>query len=375
MSTTSKVRELLRGGRPSGAPQPLGEIACSRGWLTDARLEEALEEQRRASPRPLLGEILRRRGWLTAEQLLRALLAQKKDAPAPLPEGAKIGRWTLVRELGRGGMGVVYEARDGETRAALKVLREDAADPASVERLRREAELVGRLAHPSIVPIREVGSTRPGMGVARPYLVMDLIEGRTLQEAISGGVPRAELLRMLETIAGAVAHAHAQGVVHRDLKPTNILVDRAGKVYLSDFGIARAADWTTRITPSDALLGTIEYIAPEQVMGPDDRSGPAADLYALGVILYVVLAGRTPFSAGTPAALLRRILWDQPSPIEPSPGPDLEAVVRKAMEKAPERRYASAADFAEELARIREGKPARAREIGSLAGIFRRPKP
>ncbi len=384
MSTTDLggIRRFLgqeEGGGLHGPDAPVGEIALSRGWLTEAQLEEALEEQRRTSPRPLIGQILLRRKALTAEQLLRALAAQRKPAaPPPLPEGARIGRYVLAREVGRGGMGVVYEARDPDSgrRVALKVIREDGSDPSAVERLRREADIVARLSHPGIVAVRDVGTTNSFLGPARPYLVMDFVEGKTLQELLSAGLaPRAEVLRILEDVSRAAAHAHAHGVVHRDLKPTNVLVDAAGRAYLSDFGVARTCDSTTGLTPSDAVVGTLGYFAPEQVLDPGTPPGPPADVYALGVMLYVALAGRLPYEAASPAALLRQVLWSRPAPIVPSPGPDLESLCGKAMEHRPGSRYPTALEFADDLALVRQGRPVLARQTASVAGIFRRPPP
>jgi serine/threonine-protein kinase len=375
------LRDFLRGESEDapGPDAPVGEIALSRGWLTEAQLEEALEEQRRSDPRPLIGQILLRRKALTAEQLLRALASQRRPAaPPPLPEGARIGPYVLRREIGRGGMGVVYEAEDpaAARRVAVKVIREDGSDPSALERLRREAEIVARLSHPGIVAVRDVGTTKSFLGPARPYLVMDYVEGRTLQDILAeGATPRAEILRILEEVSRAAAHAHAHGVVHRDLKPTNVLVDRAGRALLTDFGVARTSDSTTGLTPSDAVVGTLGYFAPEQVLDPGSRPGPPADVYALGVMLYVALAGRLPYAAASPAALLKHMLWGQPAPIAPCPGPDLEAVVRKAMEQRPGWRYPSAGEFADELALVRQGKPVMARQTGSVAGIWQRPPP
>src|SRR6185436_672714 len=191
------------------------------GFITDAQLEECLEEQRTLQPHVLLGELLLRRKHLTGEQLLRALACQKKPAPPPqIPEGARIGKYPLVREIGRGGMGVVYEAEDPDLRrrVAIKVLREGAADPTAAERLRREAAIIAQLRHPGIVAIFETGETKPAVGPPLPYIAMDFIEGRTLADLLEDkAVERKELLRILEDVARAVAHAHQAGVIHRDL--------------------------------------------------------------------------------------------------------------------------------------------------------------
>ncbi|HLY10127.1 MAG TPA: protein kinase, partial [Planctomycetota bacterium] len=254
-----------------GPDSPLGEIAISRGYITEAQLEECLEEQKRLEPHLRIGELLLRHKYLTGEQLLRALAAQKRAEPSPqLPEGAKIGKYLLVRELGRGGMGVVYEAEDPDLkrRVAVKVLKEDASDATAAERLRREAAIAAQLRHPNIIAVHEVGATKTRNGPSLPFIAMEFIEGRTLADLLEEKKSdRKELLRILEDVARAVAYAHERGVVHRDLKPANVIVDRDGRSFLGDFGIARAATFQTRLTEARFIVGTPEYMAPEQAEG------------------------------------------------------------------------------------------------------------
>jgi tetratricopeptide (TPR) repeat protein/predicted Ser/Thr protein kinase len=362
-----------------GPDSPLGEIAVSRGYITEAQLEECLEEQKRIEPHVRIGELLLRHRYLTGEQLLRALAAQRKPEPAPqLPEGVKIGKYALVREIGRGGMGVVYEAEDPDLRrrVALKVLKEDVSDPAAAERLRREAAIAAQLRHPNIIAVHEVGTTKPRTGPPLPFIAMELVEGRTLADLLEERkTGRTALLRILEDMARAVAHAHAGGVVHRDLKPANVIVDKDGRCYLGDFGIARAATFRTRLTEARYIVGTPEYMAPEQVEDRPDDVGPATDIHALGVMLYEILTGQRPFRAESPVALLRKIATDEPvapSRLVAALEPELELICLKALEKEAGRRYPSAEAFAADLERFREGKSISVRRSGLLGRLWRR---
>jgi predicted Ser/Thr protein kinase len=362
-----------------GPDSPLGEIAVSRGYITEAQLEECLEEQKRIEPRVLLGELLLRHKYLTGEQLLRALAVQRKPEPAPqLPEGVKIGKYSLVREIGRGGMGVVYEAEDPDLhrRVALKVLKEDVSDPTAAERLKREAAIAAQLRHPNIIAVHEVGTTKTRNGPSLPFIAMEFVEGRTLADLLEEGkTGRKELLRILEDVSRAVAYAHAQGVVHRDLKPANVIVDQTGRCFLGDFGIARAASFQTRLTEARFIVGTPEYMAPEQADDRPHAVGPATDVHALGIILYEILTGQRPFRAESPVALLRKIATDEPvapSRLVAALEPDLEVICLKALEKEGERRYASAESFADDLERFRLGKSISVRPTGAAARLWRK---
>ncbi len=257
------------------------------------------------------------------------------------------GRFEIVRELGRGGSGTVYEAVDPgmKRRLALKVLT-----GGSLERLRREAEAAARLRHPNVVTIFEVGAD---------YLAMELVEGRP-------GVPD---LKALLVVARAVDHAHAKGVVHRDLKPANVMVAKDGRLVLTDFGLARI-EGGEALTRTGAVAGTPVYMAPEQVRGEISRIGPATDVWALGVMLYELAAGRLPFEGSTPAAVYEGILKDEPKPID---GP-LGAITARALDKDPTRRYPDAGAFADDLERHLTGMPVVARSPGLLKRWARRLK-
>jgi tetratricopeptide (TPR) repeat protein/predicted Ser/Thr protein kinase len=362
-----------------GPDAPLGEIAVSRGYVTEAQLEECLGEQKVTTPHILIGELLLRHKYITGEQLLRALAAQKKpDLPPQLPEGAKIGKYSLIREIGRGGMGVVFEAEDPDLRrrVAIKVLKDEVSDPTAAERMKREAAIAAQLRHSGIVAIYETSTTGPRGGLPLPYIVMDFVEGRTLAELIEEEkTPRKELLRILEDVSRAVAHAHGAGVVHRDLKPANVIVEKSGRAVLTDFGIARATSFQTRITETSFVVGTPEYMAPEQIEDHADKVGPATDIHALGVMLYEILTGTLPYRAEAPVALMRKIVSEEPLPprrIAPAVERDLETICLKALEKEGNRRYATADAFADDLLRFRTGKRIAARPDGPVARTWRK---
>lgn len=353
------VRRFLgEGEEPEPGPEsPLGQICLWRGFITEAQLEECLDEQQRLVPRLRLGELFLRKKYVTTEQLLRALAFQKKPGPeAPRPQ---IGKYRLLREIARGGMGVVHEAEDTtlSRRVALKILREDKDEPGGIERLKREAAIASALHHPGIITVHEVGSVESPAEPPIHYIVMEFVEGRTLAAILEEGrTDKAELLRILEEIARAAAYAHSKGVVHRDLKPKNVMVEKAGRVALGDFGIARADRFQTPLTQSNMVLGTPEYMAPEQVEGRTADIGPKTDVYALGVILYEILTGRTPFEAKTPVLVFQRVLLETPAPPEGADA-ELAALAMTAMAKSPDARPATALEFADALRRVRRRNP------------------
>ncbi|MBI3272642.1 MAG: tetratricopeptide repeat protein [Planctomycetes bacterium] len=324
--------------------------------------------------------------------------------PAQLPLGQTFGRYTLLGEVGHGGMGQVYKARDNELRrvVALKLLLPDAAaKPEAVERFHREARAAARLRHPHIVQVHDVGSI-----AGRPYFTMDLIEGVGLDEARRTLTTRrfAEVLR---DAAHALHAAHQAGIVHRDVKPANILLDAAGTAFVSDFGLAKeVAEGAARrgLTVEGQVLGTPHYMSPEQANGDADRIGPRSDVWSLGVILYEYLAGRKPFEGEGYLPIFVAILQsDPPTPsqvvatgmperggggAEGHGGPggsaggpargrpssssirrrvprDLETICLTCLEKQPARRYSSALALAEDLQRWLDGEPIRARPLST----------
>ncbi len=265
--------------------------------------------------------------------------------------GARIGPYELVRELGRGGMGVVYEARrEGAPPLALKLLLDQ--DPAFVRRFEQETRLLQALGrHPHVVRLFDAGEHG-----GRPYLVMPLLSGGTLADRIARGSPPLDAARLLVPIARALEVAHALGVVHRDLKPENVLIEADGSPCLADFGVAKDLRERT-LTQTGAVVGSPAYMAPEQLdaRGVDART----DVYALGAVLFHVLTGRPPFD-GEGISILKQIVTDpppRPRQLAPTVSPALEAVCLRALAKDPAARHPSAAAFARELDAALGGTP------------------
>ena len=277
------------------------------------------------------------------------------------------GDLELLGVLGQGGVGTVYRARSraGQREVALKVITGDCT-PARRERLRREAALTLSLDHPGIVRLLATGEEE-----GLPYLVYELIEGRPLEELLRA-LTRAEGVRLVRDVAAAVGHAHARGIVHRDVKPANVLVDRAGRARVLDFGLGVGPD-PTHLTRTGALLGTPHYAAPEQLMSPRD-AGPPADVWSLGVILYQVLTGRRPFGGTSLQEILFEVSRATPPPpraLDPSIPPDLERICLRALAPAPAERWPDGTAFARELSgwlgEAARTRPARARGAGLFA--------
>lgn len=274
------------------------------------------------------------------------------------------GDYELIDELGRGGMGVVVRARQIslDRVVALKmILKGELASATDVARFRGEAEDAARLDHPNIVPIYEVGEFD-----GQPYYTMKLIDGGSL-----AGRPRENVRNDVAVLAAAtraVHYAHQRGLLHRDLKPGNILIDRDGTPYITDFGLAKRTDGRTNMTRTGAVLGTPGYMAPEQARA-DKAPTTAVDVWALGAILYERLTGRPPFLADTPLATLQQVLESEPArprSVNTTLDRDLETVCLKCLEKDPSRRYASAASLADELDRWLRGDSIQARPVGAV---------
>jgi predicted Ser/Thr protein kinase len=335
----------------------------------------ALFEAASAEPRA------ERAAWLAAQPVdedlraaVLALLADADDAtvgdagPAAdgtLAEGQHIGRYRILRTLGRGGMGVVYLAEQASPRrlVALKLLA-GAVGEAALARFRREAELLARLSHPGIARIVEVDVDAGG----RPFLVMEYVDGRDLA-AHCAALGRDERLALLARIADAVEHAHARGVVHRDLKPSNILVDADGQPRVLDFGIGQVVGEGETLTATGTLLGTPAYMSPEQAAGTG-KVDARSDVYALGVIAYELIADRLPLPVAglTPLEALRVVGESTPPPlsrIDRTLRGDLEVIVETALAKSPTLRYPTAGAFADDLRRYLAREPIRARRPGA----------
>jgi eukaryotic-like serine/threonine-protein kinase len=268
------------------------------------------------------------------------------------------GRYRLVRRIAAGGMGEVWEADDTVLgrRVAIKLLAEElAADAHATRRFVREARATARLAHPNVARVYDFG--RGGS----PFLVMELLEGETLAARLaSGPFPPAEAARVAAAVADALDAAHQRGIVHRDVKPGNVMLTPDGDVKVMDFGIAAAAADEAHSTTGSGLYATVAYVSPERVAG--EPATPASDVYSLGAVLYELLCGRPPFSASSPALVARAHLHEQPVPVgrlAPWVPARLAQACEAALAKDPARRPSSAAAFATRLrAAVPDGAPA-----------------
>ncbi|NOT02635.1 MAG: SUMF1/EgtB/PvdO family nonheme iron enzyme [Phycisphaerales bacterium] len=289
------------------------------------------------------------------------------DAGSP-PPGFCIEGYRIIRELGRGGMGVVYLAEQASParRVALKIPRPGQMTPALRRRFAFEVQALGRLQHPGIAQIHAAGIAETAYG-AQPYFAMEYVTGRPLAEYCAAeGLIRSARLELIARVCDAVQHAHQRGIIHRDLKPGNIFVDERRQTKIIDFGIARAvesdAPFETLHTEITQLVGTLPYMSPEQISGDPRELDTRTDVYAIGVVAYELLSGRLPFPIqGKPIAEAARIIDQQPAALLGSVDAglrgDLERIVAKALEKDRERRYPSAAELGADLRRYLKGEP------------------
>jgi serine/threonine-protein kinase len=382
----------------------------STGTDRDERLAALLEDltrQQRGGTAPDLDPVTRQNPDLADELRQLWAAAQMADAIArpavTLPAAPEVdekepprvfGDFELVRELGRGGMGVVYEARQrslNRTVALKMVLRGDLASDDDRARFRAEAEAAARLVHPNIVQVYEFGEV-----AGQPYFAMQYVPGPTLARRLADGpLPPRDAAQLVAAIARGVDHAHQNGILHRDLKPANVLL--GGEVVgswggektnssltnspphhlttpkITDFGLAKLLDAGGSLTQTGAIVGTPSYMAPEQARS-EKHLTPAADVYALGAILYECLTGRPPFQAANPFDTLMLVLEQDPVPprlLNPLVPRDLETVCLKCLEKTPSRRYPSAAALAGDLEAFTSGESISARPSG-LASYFDR---
>jgi serine/threonine protein kinase len=260
-------------------------------------------------------------------------------------EPRRIASYTLLEPIGHGGMAVVYRARQDtlDRIVAVKVLSENlAASPEFMERFRREARTAANLRHPNVITVFDFGEDERGV----PYLVLEYVEGPTLADMMDTGLDDGRIPGLLEQIAAGLDYAHARGVIHRDIKPGNVLMTDDGRAVLADFGLAWLLEGA-HLTLTGGVIGTPEYMSPEQAAG--DPIDHRSDVYALGVVLYEMLVGERPFVAETPIAVLLQHLQD-PAPSVLAARPDLPTavgeVVAKALVKDPAERYASAGELA-----------------------------
>jgi tRNA A-37 threonylcarbamoyl transferase component Bud32 len=360
--------------------------ACCRRidqLATDDDLLARLQQTDASRDTVLVNRAQRRKAVRALRQSQEATRKREPEAaPVILPAPRQVGDYDILAEVGRGGMGVVYRARHrGLHRlAALKmVLAGEFASPAQELRFRLEAELAARVQHPNIVQVYEIGSYD-----GRPFLALEWVEGGSLANSLDGKPwPPGQAAALIETLARAIDVAHREGVIHRDLKPGNVLLasreherpeySSSGRSRsrladcrpkITDFGLAKLLESDRGQTESRALLGTPTYAAPEQMDGNSKAVGPPADVYALGAILYEVLTGRPPFKGATVLETVQQVIHQEPVPprlLNPAIPRDLEVICLKCLEKKPAQRYPSAAGLAEDLRRWQNNEPILAR--------------
>jgi serine/threonine-protein kinase len=340
--------------------------------------------------RELWPAILLAEEMANATGVTRASLSMPRSASAALPKTASgvresprgFGDYELLEELGRGGMGVVYKARQRSLNrlvAVKMILRGDLASGMDVARFHAEAESAARLRHPNIVPIYEVGHCE-----GQAYFSMQYVEGSTLARRAAGRpLPPREAARYMLPICRAIHHSHQEGILHRDLKPSNILIDQHDQPLVTDFGLAKrvavepSMSASPSLTQSGAILGTPSYMAPEQAAGSRGVLSAASDIYSLGAILYELLTGRPPFQAATSVDTLMLVL--EQDPVTPrllnrNVDRELEMICLKCLQKPAELRYASAAELADDLEAFLKGEriSARSHKIAyQLSRLFR----
>ncbi len=307
---------------------------------------------------------------------LGALTNEEEGPPGPTPARhsrertarsvemlGDLGDYELLEEIGRGGQGVVYRARQKSLNrtVALKVIGLGQwATKAHLKRFRLEAEAAASLKHPCIVPIHEVAE-RDGCC----YFSMNLVEGGQLDEVVRREpmpIPRAA--ELIAKLARTVHYAHEHGILHRDIKPGNVLLDAKGEPHLTDFGLARLIETESTVTRTMEVLGTPSYMAPEQAVGNNAAVGSATDVYGLGAVFYQLLTGQPPFAGGTTFETIKLLLDTEPRPprlLNPKIDRDLSTICLKCLEKDPQRRYSSALALAEDLERWLKHEPIQAR--------------
>jgi WD40 repeat protein/tRNA A-37 threonylcarbamoyl transferase component Bud32 len=372
----SWLAELLPGPERVALEAHVDECSVCQATLDTLLVRAIPTGGPRDTPRPggsdRDDEFLRRLQAVTAGEQTEELGPSVPFQCVSDPKSSKlpdVPGYEVQEELGRGGMGVVFKARHLELNrlVALKLLRVDRRlEPSDRVRLRTEAAAAARLQHPDIVQIYDTGECEAG-----PYLTMELVPGGSLAEHMRGiPQPARDSAELVARLARAIHYAHEHGVLHRDLKPANILLNvELRQPKIADFGLARWLEADSAQTPTDAVIGTPCYMAPELAERNRPRPGPAADVYGLGAVLYDMLTGRPPFRGDTVLDTLVEVLHEEPiapSKLRPKLPGDLEIICLKCLRKEPGKRYFSALAIAEDLDRFLTGRPILARPVGPL---------
>jgi WD40 repeat protein len=360
-----------------------GQLPPERGEVINAHLEscpacEARAQLLERQADPLVDAL--RTSSLTLLQPPGVAPREKPEAE-PLPPGAapfRLEGYRIVREIGRGGMGVVYEAYQEQLKRRVAVKMILTGGLASTEERVRfliEGELLARLNHPNFIQVHEVGTLELTPGTVQPYLVLEYVDGTSLKELLDGKqLSYREAAGQVLVLARAMQAAHAQGIIHRDLKPANVLLAHDGTLKITDFGLAKELGTGCSVTPTGLTIGTPSYMAPEQSGHTDAAIGPATDVYTLGIMLYEMLAGRPPFEGDSPVEVILRVLQESPpvlGRLRRGVPRDLETICMKCLEKEPARRYAGAGELADDLERWLQGTPIRARPAGRLERAYK----
>jgi tetratricopeptide (TPR) repeat protein len=312
----------------------------------------------------------------TRRTILPPLHAASEGSPSaaePAPAYQRVGDYEILGVLGRGGMGVVYKARQVALKrlVALKmILGGPHAGPERLARFRMEAEAVAQVQHPNIVQVYEVGEHD-----GRPFFSLEFLEGGSLDRKLGRApLPARDAAALLETLARAVHVAHTRGIIHRDLKPANVLLTADGTPKITDFGLAKQVAAESGRTHSGEVMGTPSYMAPEQAEGKVKNVGPAADVYALGAMLYEFLTSRPPFQGDSVYDTLEQVRTREPVPVrrlQPKVPRDLETICLKCLLKDPRKRYGTAEALAEDVRRFRAGEPIRARPVSAWERAYK----
>ncbi|MCW8133444.1 MAG: serine/threonine protein kinase [Planctomycetota bacterium] len=356
-------------GSAPEAGDRFGELAVALGFSTTEKVTQALIRQmelRGQGTQKRLGELLIEARVLDLRTVQKVLLEQQRrrksaTGPAAVPEGRKFGDYELLSKLGEGGMGAVYKARDAHmTRmVALKVMNKSVAGNREfVERFKREAKATGSLNHPNIVSAYAAGEV-DGL----PFIAMEYVEGESLRARYKklGRLVEPEALRLVKGVAAGLAHAHNSGLVHRDIKPDNILLGVNGDIKIVDMGLAKAMADDQRLTKTGIALGTPHYISPEQARG-EKQVDHRSDIYSLGSSLYLILTGQVPFDGKNNAEIMLKQCKEElenPQDILPELSDGVVAVISKMMAKRPSDRYDSCEQLIEDLDLVLLGKPPR----------------